>query len=282
MLVRDEADTLPTTLPDMLDLVDACTIIDTGSTDNTPDIVREITGIDPIRRPWVNFAVNRTQLLREAAAHADYTLMLDADHRITANSDRPHLEADFYLLPVISGDLTWRLPLITRSAHPFEYRGAAHAYLATDTPARSEQTDWITIAGGPGANRAKLERDLQILEQAFIDDSSDPRTVFYLAQTYRDLDRHEEAIRFYRLRATMGGWAEERYIARYELGKLLCEHVLFSDGAQELLHAWDDRPHRVEALRALANAANNVADKYPLPNDTLFVRPTDYRQEAAA
>ena len=285
MLVRDEADTLPRTLPPMLDLVDTWTIIDTGSRDRTRDIASALCANKPgrlLERPWVNFAVNRTELLHAAAGHADWTLMLDADHTITLTGPMPHLEADSYMIPVTSGQLSWRLPLLTRSTHPFEYRGAAHSYLASDPDATSENTDWITVSGGPGATRAKLERDRILLEHAHEHDPDDSRTVFYLAQTHRDLGNVDKAVVFYRMRSEMRGWDEERYIARYELGKLLCEHVSFSAGADELLHAWRQRPHRVEALRALANAAGNVADKYPLPTDTLFVRPTDYRQEAAA
>ena len=286
MLVRDEQDTLPDTLPAMLDLVDTWTIIDTGSTDHTRVVAAEICeGMHGkiIDRPWVNFAHNRTELLREAAGQADYTLMLDADHRPHVTGARPPLDADSYLVPIRgTGQLSWRLPLLTRSAHPFEYRGAAHSYLATNEPADSRKTDWITVDGGPAPGRDKLERDRAALEQAFLDNPADARTVFYLAQTYKDLGMIDRAIQFYRLRTLMGGWDEEVYYARLQAGTLLSQHVSIYQGAPELLRAYLDRPTRAEALRALANVANAVADKTPLPDDRLFVRPNDYRQEAAA
>lgn len=279
MLVRDEADKIAATLERIIPHVDHWTVIDTGSVDATREIVQETLSAVPgrlIESPWVGFGKNRTELLQRSQGTADYHLMLDADHTPHFDGERPEMTADSYLVKVL-GPMQWRLPLITRDGHPFEYRGAAHSYLASDTPARFEPTDWVSIDGGPGASPEKLERDRILLEASFADDPSDARTVHYLAQTYRDLELHGEAIRFYRLRANMAGFDEETYWARYQLGCLLSAHVSFSAGAGELLRAWQERPTRVEALRALAHAANHVADKYPLSDDLLFVHPSAYK-----
>lgn len=284
MLVKDEETTLPATLERVLPAIDAWTVMDTGSTDSSREIVHELLTDIPgelVERTFDGFGPSRSALLRAAADKAEYTLMLDADHQLHIHGDRPDLGADSYLLPVRNGNLSWRLPLLTRTAHPFEYRGVAHAYLASDQPVRTEQLDWLSIDGGGGASRAKLERDRTLLEQAFADNPTDTRTVFYLAQTYRDLDMHDEAIHYYRLRVQMGGWDEEVYFARHQLGCLLSEYVSFAQGAAELLNAWQHRPTRAEALRALANAAHAVADKLDQPDDVLFVTPTAYRRKAA-
>lgn len=253
-------------------LVDTADVIDTGSVDETPVIAASF-GARVHHRAWVNFAHNRTQALELAHGRADYHLMLDADHRIETDGNRPeNLHADSYMLRVRSAGDEWRLPLLTRDGHPFEYRGAAHAYLASDAPTRTENLDWLIVHGGPGASPEKLERDRVLLEQSFVANPNDPRTVFYLAESYRFLGRVEEAIRFYRLRTMMDGFDEERYWARYQLGMLIAEHVEGLAGCEELLAAWRERPSRAEALRALGNIAHAVADKLPLPADRLFVR----------
>lgn len=278
-LVKDEELSLPRMLASVLPHVDHALIVDTGSTDDTIAVARE-HGCHVVERPWIDFARNRTELLALGQeTGCDYLLMLDADHTLHAHGDRPALDADSYMLRV-RGRLEWRLPLLTRAAHPFEYRGAAHAYLASDQPTRTEKLDWLSIDGGAGATPQKLERDRKLLEQAFAANPDNARTVFYLAQTYRDLDLVEHAIRFYRLRADMGGWPEEAYFARYQLGCLLSQHVAFAQGAGELLRAWMQRPTRAEALRALANAANAVADKLDQPDDVLFVTPAAYGKAA--
>jgi glycosyltransferase involved in cell wall biosynthesis len=278
MLVKDEADALPGTLDRIRPVIDEWTVIDTGSTDGSQEIVRSKLGDLPggiVRRPFDGFGPSRTALLHLARERADYTLMLDADHTLHVHQEQPDLEADAYMVK-INGPLEWRLPLLTRSQHPFEYRGVAHSFLHSDAPTRNADTDWISIDGGPGASREKLERDRKLLEQAFVDDPADPRTVFYLAETYRYLDLPHQAIRFYLLRAEMGGFDEERWYARYQAGVLIGGHVEGIQGAEQLLQAWRERPTRAEALRALARIADTVADKLAQPDDILFVTPSAY------
>ena len=280
MLVRDEAANIARAISQVLPIVDHVTIVDTGSQDDTVERAHDVLADSiPYRlheREWRGFGPNRTELLELARPHSDYTLMLDCDHTLHIEGDRPTLDADEYMIRV--RDDGGRLPLLTKTQHPFRYEGVAHAYLCTDKPAKIAHTDWLSIDGGPGASREKLERDLVLLKQAHADDPLNARTCFYLAQTYRDLDMPEEAIHYYRKRAQMGGFAEEAYFARYQAGCLLSEHVSFQQGAHALLAAWEMRPTRTEALRALANSAISVADKTPFPaEDILFVRPSAYR-----
>ena len=283
MLCKNEEQALPATLERILPVIDSWTVIDTGSTDNTREIIRDTLAHLPgrlLEHDFDGFGPSRTRLLAAAKNQADYTLMLDADHTLHIDRPKPKLTADSYLLR-IRDHWGGRLPLLTRSQHPFEYRGRAHSYLASDKPTTTQQTDWLSVDGGPGATRDKLERDLPLLQADFIDNPNDARTVFYLAQTHRDLDQSEQAIRFYRLRAEMNGFAEERYFARYQLGVLLGEHISFWEAAPELLKAAQERPTRVEALRALANLANSIADKTPYPkDDNLFVIESAYRKAA--
>jgi len=274
LLVRDEAANVERAITQCAGIVDHVTVLDTGSTDGTQQIARAV-GADVHEREWDGFGPSRTALLEVARrSGTDYTLMLDADHTLHVEGERPDMDADEYMLRV--RDDGGRLPLLTRTQHPFRYEGVAHAYLCSDITPKVEHTDWLSIDGGPGASREKLERDLALLQTAHLEDPTDRRTVFYLAQTYRDLDMHDAAIAMYRKRAQMGGWAEEVYWAHYQAGVLLVEHVSFQQGAHHLLAAWESRPCRVEALRALANSASAVAAKTPFPDDILFVRPAAY------
>lgn len=281
MLVKDEADTLPETLPRIVPAIDAWTIMDTGSSDDTMSVARGILKDLPggiVRRPFDGFGPARSALLNLARDRADYTLMLDADHTLHIHGNRPELSADSYLVK-IEGNLEWRLPLLTKSERPFRYQGAAHSYLTCDVEVNREPTDWLSIEGGPGATREKLERDRKLLEAEFVAQPDDPRTIFYLAQTYRDLNMPEQAIRCYLLRAEMGGYEEERWYARFQAGVLLATHVEGLQGAEQLVKAWRERPSRAEPMRALAYLANGIADKLEQPDDDLFVTPSAYGKD---
>jgi hypothetical protein len=55
-----------------------------------------------------------------------------------------------------------------------------------------------------GTRGEKFERDLRLLSEDFEREPHNGRTVFYLAQTHRDLGRLDDAIRLYERR---GVWA---------------------------------------------------------------------------
>lgn len=283
-IVRDAEETIAEMIESARPLISRWVIVDTGSTDRTVKVARKaLRGLkgELHERPWVGFGHNRTEALELARGSADYLLTLDADHRLHIDGDLPELTADEYLIR-IRGNMEWRLPLLLKGDRFWRYEGVAHSYLVPDGPATEANLDCLSVDGGPGASPEKLQRDISLLAAEHGRNPLDARTVFYLARSFDDLDRHAEAIHFYRLRASMNGWAQERFYARFRLGILLCEHVSYWEGAQELLTAAQMLPERAaEPIRALANAGHAVADKVVAPADGLFVHRNMYREVAA-
>jgi tetratricopeptide (TPR) repeat protein len=109
------------------------------------------------------------------------------------------------------------------------------------------------------------------------------RTVFYLAQTLRDLGRGDEAIDLYRRRAAMGGWPEEAFYSLYQVGVLSDRAGQRDQAMIGLFEAWNNRPQRAEPLYELAwmfrerqqyHAAHLVSERgihLPVPAGSLFV-----------
>lgn len=278
MIVKDEVEMLPRMVESLKPVISHWTICDTGSSDGTPELARALLEEIPGRVhhcPWVNFGYNRTEAFELAHGSADYLLVFDPDMRLEIVEPLPELTADVYNLPIKGYSFDLRLPLLTRGDLHWRYQGVVHEHLAgngyPDTPAVPLDA-WVVHQDHPAERQTpKAERYLDLLTVEFAREPGNPRTVFYLAKTHHQLGNVAAAINFYRLRCAMGGWDEERYYARYQLGCLLAAHVSFEDGADELLRAWKERPARIEALRALANSANNVADKTAPPDDVLFV-----------
>lgn len=276
MIVRDEAAVIERSLTAAKPLVDWWTVIDTGSVDDTPDIVEDVMGDLPgtlLRRPWKDFGHNRSELFREAEGTADHLMLLDADMIVCHDGPLPDLDgADVWTGTIEHSVLDYQLPILVNGRREdWRYEGVCHSYLAADKPFTQNRLDGLRVKHEGKTTVAKLERDLELLSEEHRRNPLHARTAFYLAQTYRDLGRIPEAIHMYRVRANLPGWAEETFYARYRLGCLLCEHVSFEQGSVELLAAWKMRPTRVEPLRALARSANRVADKAPYPDDLLFV-----------
>lgn len=282
-MCRDEAETLLRLLVSAAPVCDRYVIVDTGSTDETLGVARawlETHDGELHECDWQGFAASRTEALAIARGQADYLLVLDADHILHIDGELPVLTADEYMLP-IRGSLGWRLPLLLKGDREWRYEGVAHAYLVADGTVMSENLDSLSVDGGPGASVEKLERDVEALSAEHARNPLDARTVFYLARSHDDLDHVQEAIHFYRARAAMNGWDQERFYARYRLGVLLCENVSYWQGARELLAAAEMLPERAaEPLRALANSGHAVADKTPVPAEGLFVHRSAYREAA--
>ena len=102
MIVKDESHVILDTLKNIMDHIpiDYWVISDTGSSDNTMDIIqtffreRRIQG-ELIQRPWVDFSHNRNEVLQHAFQKTDYLLMFDADDSFVG---------EFTLPPVLTED----------------------------------------------------------------------------------------------------------------------------------------------------------------------------------
>ena len=286
-VVKDEAEHIERCLRSVRELIDHWAIVDTGSTDGTQEIIRETMsdlGIEGslLLGEFTNFRDNRTQLLKLGReTGADWLLMLDGDLEVEQRGPLPELTADVYRLMIYDRGMEYELPLLSSTRKQFYYEGVVHSYLACDEPYDEASLPQLAILdhGGGGRRPGKIERDLELLQAEVAKHPHHARSWFYLAQTYRDLDRIEEAIGAYKVRASLGGWEEEQYFAMYQAGALLCEHVNAKEGMKMLLDAYRLRPSRAEALRALANVADSVADKIPRPSDVLFVRPGAYKAQ---
>jgi glycosyltransferase involved in cell wall biosynthesis len=258
MIVKNEAKIIGRLAASVRPLIDYWVICDTGSSDGTPQVAREVFADVPgelHEDEWVDMATNRSRALVAARGKADYLLLLDCDQTLLIAGELPPLSLDCYELKLNEDWVHW-LPKLVRGDLPWCYRGSAHEYLDLDppgTPWTRDRLRQIVVehhADG-GERRRKWTRGRTLLEKDLAADPDDPRTVFYLANTYRDMGRVRDAIRFYRRRIELGGWEEEVFWSRYQLG-LLLERSNSDKAVTTLMEAWEYRPTRAEPLFELA------------------------------
>ncbi|MGW0776960.1 glycosyltransferase [Streptomyces sp. NPDC002835] len=293
MIVKNESGVIERCLASAQGLIDTWVISDTGSTDGTQDLIRKaLAGIPGELReePWVDFGHNRSLNIRQARGKADYLLLLDADLVLRRDSPLPRLTADAYLLRH-EGATEYRIKRLVRGSLPWRYEGVTHEYLTPDRGHTQRNLDALVIedhADG-GSRHDKFERDARLLSAELERDPSNTRTVFYLAQTMRDMGRTAEAVALYERRAGMGGWAEEVYCALLQAGVLRARSDDWPAAMDVLSRAWEARPQRLEACYELASglrrrgrhhAAHAFASAgldRPQPDDLLFTQPWVYR-----
>lgn len=287
MIVKDEEHVIERCLRSVLPHVDWWLVIDTGSSDRTREVVREVMGDLPgdlLERPWVNFGHNRTELFREAAAlhPGDYALALDADEvledlrdlrafdrtevvdgkaqtvrRVPSILPADHTRPDAYSLTVLYAGTTYHDVSIFNLASPWHWVGAAHEY-----PDLSEGVLVVPHLNGArivqyheGARaqneEASIQWDISRLTESLTEDPANPRWQFYLAQSYRDIGNLEYAIERYQIRAdNASGWADERWHSLYQIGHLL--QRLGRDPRGAFLDAYEFDTSRAEPLVELA------------------------------
>ncbi|WP_405585358.1 glycosyltransferase [Streptomyces sp. NBC_01190] len=293
MIVKNEAEVIERCLASVAGLVDTWVISDTGSTDGTQELIRTaLAGVpgELHEEPWVNFGHNRTSNIRRARGKADYLLLLDADLVVRQEDDLPPLTADTYMLRH-EGSVSYRIKRLVRGDVAWRYEGVTHEYLTCDQDLGEVNLDALVIqdfADG-GSRGDKFERDAQLLTAELQRDPGNPRTVFYLAQTLRDVGRTEEAIALYDRRAHMGGWVEEVYYALLQVGVLKAETGDWPGAMDTLSQAWEVRPQRLEACYELVSRLRGLGRHHAAhalvvaaldreePDDLLFIQPWVYR-----
>jgi glycosyltransferase involved in cell wall biosynthesis len=284
MIVRNEASTLPRLAASLRGQINYWTIVDTGSTDNTMEVAREVFDGVPgqiLQEEWRGFGPARNVAHQAAVPHTDWVLWIDADESLGGTLDTSHpgncIEAQQHF-----GNLRYWLPRLTRDPG-WEWKGRCHEYLSCPIPLRVQSERFWFIHHADGGSRGnKYWRDLALL-QADWDDEPNARTAFYLARTYQDGGQYRKAVDWYRLRLTMRGWNEETFLTQYCLGKCLLALDAYDEGCGALWASWGLKPHRAEPLVALSehyrrheqwslawHAAQLACECRPQPDD-LFV-----------
>lgn len=313
IIVRNEAPVIERMLDTVIDVIDYYIIVDTGSEDNTVEVIKNYFKDKDIdgelhEREWVNFGHNRTEALNLALGKADYILTIDADEElIIENKEVFHsLTKDQYLIKITMNNngFSWDRPGLLRITEDiWEWKGAVHNYVSCKSGSCEhggtlEGVKIISHVENTGksynvTSKQKYLNDAKLLADELERNPSSTRSQFYLAQSYRDAGEVDLAIEHYAKRVEMGGWPEEVYMSQLYKGNLMInagdkytEEEIF--GA--LTKAWCLRPHRAESLFHLTRFARmsghplqadlfaKVGVKLPIPEkDILFVQEDIYK-----
>ncbi len=239
LIARDEEEFIGQCLESLRGVVDEIIVVDTGSTDRTPDIARHY-GARVISRAWPDdFAVARNWALAEA--NGEWLFVLDADEELVSE-DAPKLRklaasglADGYLVNVHHFPDDEERHVITqhvalfRNDPRFRYKGAIHEQVGSqiaEAGGRLSATDIRVIHKGYEASvvaaKRKHERNLSMLQREADRHPDEPVWHYYLGQEYYGLGRLDEAARAYDKAFALAGpeWSS-RYavpgVIRYSL-----------------------------------------------------------------
>ena len=320
LMVKNEQSVMEKTLePFVKSGIHSFLIFDTGSTDDTIAVTETYFKKNHVKHyvieqePFIDFATSRNHALDAAEKHFPQTtffLMLDAEwymYNVKGLIDfcKQEIGKDTpcYLLKLTNETIDFSVPRLIRASSHARFEGVVHEIIpihGSDKAPRDVYFELGVSHYGMEKSKRRWERDAALLLKAHEENPTNPRTTFYLAQTYECLGDIQKALKYYKLRATQEGWHEENYETFYRLGRVV-ESLSATDSNYTWHMAFDYysiahnlMPHRAEPLVRIAShywpdgmPPSNIALcylfskracelEYP-DKDMLFIDPITYK-----
>jgi predicted O-methyltransferase YrrM len=211
-------------------------ILDTGSTDGTQDVIRRVLADKKgnlYEEPFVNFKVSRNRCLELAGTSCKFLLTLDdtyivqGDLRGFLTEIRSDQFSDSFSMLIKSGDSEYYSNRIIKSRTGLRYVYTIHEVIPKENNVnvtvpvdRSFVLDQRSDYMENRTNNRK-QFDLELLFKEYTADPSDPRSLYYIAQTYGCMGDEENKAKYLKLRVEHPneGYIQEKVDACFELAR---------------------------------------------------------------
>lgn len=242
MIVKNAGPQFEETLRHNLPLFDHWTIFDTGSTDNTKEIIHRISSElhvpgrlheENISMEKFHFGNARNKSLDLAGTFCKFIVTLDDTYRIDKNirnfmkQIRGDQYADSYSIFIKSNDMQYNSNRIIKSESNLRYMYRIHEVITDKKNVNIMVPEQYAIMDHRfdymetrTMNRKK--HDIDWLFEEVMNDPFEPRNYYYLGQTYNLLQDYEKAFFYFMKRADFSnsGFIQERYDALFEATRI--------------------------------------------------------------
>jgi glycosyltransferase involved in cell wall biosynthesis len=292
-IMKNEAHVITRMLNSIRPIVDIICLVDTGSTDNTIEVVKNWGEQNKIEthvfeRPFDNFENSRNysiQMAREVTqgrGNDFWGFWLDADEmiEILPNFSKNNINKDLYMFNTYINVMKYTRNECYKLDKPFRFYGPVHEFIVCDDKnITSGLMDGLNVRvqmdGGSwkGNIPEKYKSHAFVLEKYIDANRQDPRWIFYTAQSYHDSaclpDNREEneerlrrSIKYYRERISRpDGYPEEIFYSQFRVGTIM--RVLeepFNKTLNELMKAYAMDPLRAEPIKAIIDHYLSVGE----------------------
>jgi glycosyltransferase involved in cell wall biosynthesis len=267
MIVKNEEKIITRMLDSVITFIDTFCIVDTGSTDNTVQVIMDYFKGKNIggklgNIPFQNFEKTRNWAMEMSFGMSDYTLFMDADMVLVHNISKKNLTKDYYAFFQQTGDVRFHNTRLVKNNGNFYYRGVTHEVILSrekvDGEILPDHLVKIIDKGDGGCKYNKLTRDKKLLEDHLEDREMSSRYHFYLANTLLALGNIDKSIELYEKRLKMGGWKQELWCTCYKLGCIFYIVKDFHKSMFYFLEAYNYDKNRVENLYYLVKFYKDI------------------------
>jgi FkbM family methyltransferase len=225
-------------LLDNIEQFDRWTILDTGSTDETIEIINKVLvgkkKGNLYQEPFINFRDSRNRLLDLAGTQCKFNTMLDDTYVIQGNlrkflnEVRGDQYSDSFTLFIQSDDTSYGSNRIIKSLSGLRYVHKIHEVITDRNniniviPIHISKIEDRRFDYMEKRTMERKQLDLKLLYEEVDDDPNNPRSYYYLAQTYNILEEYEKCFYYFNKRCEYinSGFLQERYDAAFEAARM--------------------------------------------------------------
>lgn len=285
MMVKNEKKRIQVSMDSVTGYVDYFIIYDTGSTDNTIELIKKHCSKNKInlymiQGEFTNFSESRNVSLEYAdTVGVDYLILLDVNDELRGGEylrkfakSQKATESTGYLTRQDwwSGqyDKYYNMRFVKANSG-WRYRGSVHEWMKNTSVKEGEKDPPVIRmpeeiilyqdrTKDDNKTGKRFHRDKILLLKDYKKNPIEPRTLFYLAQTCSCLQQNEDSFYYYKLRSHLDGFQEEKFHSYLRCGDL----------TQSLKHDWHDsmawymkaleHSDRVEPLLKIADYYKNI------------------------
>ena len=292
-IMKNEAHVITRMLNSIRPIVDIICLVDTGSTDNTIEVVKNWGEQNKIEthvfeRAFDNFENSRNysiQMAREVTAGRGddfWGFWLDADEmiEILPNFNKNNINKDLYMFNTYINVMKYTRNECYKLDKPFRFYGPVHEFIVCDDKnITSGLMDGLNVRvqmdGGSwkGNIPEKYKSHAHVLEKYIDASRQEPRWIFYTAQSYHDSacvpdsrEENEERLRrsmkYYKERISRAdGYPEEIFYSQFRVGTIMrVLEMPFSQTLNELMKAYSMDPLRAEPIKAIIDHYLSVGE----------------------
>lgn len=281
MIVKNESKIIERCLDSVKGHIDYWVIVDTGSTDDTKELIQNSLSDIPgelHEREFVSFGHNRTESLELSYNKSKFVLLMDADLVFKVNDPnfKKNLspKVDAYMINECDSidqngrcaGFNYRNRIIINNEKEWFFEGSTHEVIELkekrDTACINLDDVWIHNMYDGGSKSDKYTRDIRLLTQDLKEDPDNDRAMFYLGESYFNLAHQEgiditsektcsllrDASFWYQKRVdAINTWDQEKYISLFKMAKI---NSLMNDSIDFLgfLKAYEFMPSRLEPI----------------------------------
>jgi tetratricopeptide (TPR) repeat protein len=284
IMCKNEEKRIIVSLESIKSICKSLVIYDTGSTDNTIDVIRGWCNENNMllhlkTGEFVDFSTSRNVLLSfcDTFDYIDYILLLDTNDELKTPDEllklcQEQLNTDNNAFMVrqqwYAGNITTYMNVrLIKPRKDWTYKGVVHEYITCNNDKLIKEPIKVsniiiyqdrTLDDDKSLKR--FTRDKVLLQREFNYNPSDSRTTFYLAQTYECLNDTENAIDYYNIRTTQQGFQEEVFESYLRIGKCMLKLKLDNYLAIPYFLKAYTHSKRAEPLCMLAQIYKSLGD----------------------